>query len=77
MQPGNIYIVGMNTKLLVEVDTLAKHMRQKYPHLRQGQALMNALHECSKETYDKISGTDADCFYIDAAIEKFYQHIVS
>lgn len=67
----------MNTQLLVEVDALAKCMMQNGPHLRHGQALMNALHECSPETYDKISCTDADCFYIDAAIEKFYQHIVS
>jgi hypothetical protein len=67
----------MNTKLLAEVDSLAKHMQQTQPWLRQGQSLMNALHECSKETYDKITCTDADCFYIDAAIEKFYQQIVS
>lgn len=66
----------MNTKLLVEVDTLAKHMRLKYPHLREGQSLMNALHEIDATAYNQINQTDADCFYADAKIAAFWEAIL-
>jgi hypothetical protein len=65
----------MNLKLINEVATLAKHMQVKYPHLRQGQALMNALHEVDANMYKQIDQTDADCFYQDARIEKFWNII--
>jgi len=67
----------MNTKLLNEVHTLAKHMRIKYPHLREGQALMNALFECNIKLYKQITGTDADCFYVDAKIQQFWSEIAN
>lgn len=66
----------MNMKLLNEIDTLAKHMRLKYPHLREGQSLMNALHEIDVQLYLQINQTDADCFYVDANIAKFWETIV-
>jgi hypothetical protein len=67
----------MNTKLLNEVHTLAKHMRQKCPQLREGQSLMNALHEIDDQLYSQINQTDADCFYVDANIAKFWDAIVN
>lgn len=38
---------------------------------RQGQARMNALAEVDKEIHDQISGTDADCFYLDSQVPLF------
>lgn len=38
---------------------------------RRGQAWMNALNDISPGTYEKISGTDADCFYNDHNIDRF------
>ncbi len=66
----------MNMKLLNAVDTLAKHMRLKYPHLREGQSLMNALHEIDEQLYNQLCLTEADCFYVDAKITKFWDAIV-
>jgi hypothetical protein len=65
----------MNLKLINEVDTLAKHMIQKYPHLRKGQALMNALYEVNVGYYEKITTTNADCFYVDGNIPTFWETI--
>ena len=63
-------------KLLNAVDTLAKHMRLKYPHLREGQSLMNALHEIDEQLYTQLCLTEADCFRVDANIAKFWDAIV-
>lgn len=52
-------------------------MRIKYPHLREGQALMNALFECNGKLYKQIIGTDADCFYVDAKIQQFWSEIAN
>lgn len=38
---------------------------------RRGQAWMNALREIDPELFEKISGTEADCFYDDRKIEAF------
>jgi len=66
----------MNMKLLNAVDTLAKHMRLKYPHLREGQSLMNALHTIDEQLYTQLCLTEADCFYVEANIAKFWDAIV-
>lgn len=65
----------MNAKLINEVYTLSKHMKQKYPHLREGQALMNALHEVHLECYESIFTTDADCFFVDDKIPAFWEAV--
>jgi hypothetical protein len=39
------------------------------PHLRKGQALMNALYGHVPEFYRKVSGTDLDCFYDDSKFD--------
>lgn len=66
----------MNMKLLNEIQTLAEQMRQKYPHLREGQSLMNALHTIEEQLYTQLCLTEADCFYVDANIAKFWEAIV-
>lgn len=38
---------------------------------------MNALFECNKDLYNQITGTEADCFYIDAKIEKFWDIVTN
>lgn len=67
----------MNLKLINEVDTLAKHMKQKYPHLREGQTLMNALYEANEACYKSITTTPADCFYVDDKIPAFWEAVVN
>ena len=65
----------MNLKLINEVDTLSKYMMVKYPHLRKGQALMNALHDVHLECYKSIFTTEADCFYVDDKIPAFWEAV--
>jgi hypothetical protein len=65
----------LNLKLLNEVHTLAKHMQQKYPHWREGQCLMNALHEIDADCFRAITTTEADCFYVDEKIQNFWDAV--
>lgn len=67
----------MNNKLLVEVDTLAKFLRNKYPQLREGQSFMSALNEINPDLYKEITGTDADCFYDDSKTPEFFDKILN
>ena len=68
----------MNNKLLNEVHTLARHMRlQQGSQQREGQSLMNALWICNEELYKQITGTEADCFYIDGKISKFWDAVAN
>ncbi len=67
----------MKFNLLVEVDTLAKFMRKSNPELREGQSLMNALGEINMPLYKEITGTDADCFYLDSKIPEFFYKILN
>lgn len=53
------------------IDDAARAKRGK-PELRYGQALMNALQDLDPEAYKVISGTEADCFYDDRVVGKFY-----
>jgi len=39
--------------------------------LREGQSYMNALYDINPSLYEKASGTDADCFYVDDNIPQF------
>ena len=43
--------------------------------MRKGQALMNALSEIDLEKYREIAGTEADPFYCDQNIEKFWSKL--
>lgn len=40
-----------------------------------GQALMNALADIDPALYRKITGTDADCFYLDSHIPAFWEAV--
>jgi hypothetical protein len=62
-------------KLFNEVDNLAKYLKQSHPEFRLGQSLMNALREVNMELYQKITATDADCFYQDDKIPQFWEAI--
>lgn len=43
--------------------------------LRRGQSWMIALNDVSPGTYERISGTDADCFYDDRKIDAFKREV--
>lgn len=45
------------------------------PAIRKGQAYMNALYVVAPEVYDEITGTEFDCFYVDARIEAFLNRV--
>jgi len=47
----------------------------KYEDMRAGQAYMNALYEVSPKLYNEITGTSADCFYVDFKLHKFMQYL--
>ena len=47
----------------------------KHPELRIGQAYMNALCEVEPALYTCITGTDADCFYLDSNLHKFMKYL--
>lgn len=50
-------------------------LRSRYPNLRKGQALMNALYDRAPALHATITGTEADCFYADDKIQAFYKFI--
>lgn len=50
-------------------------LRRRYTNLRKGQALMNALYDRAPALHATITGTEADCFYVDDRIQAFYQFI--
>ena len=43
--------------------------------LREGQSYMNSLYDISPSLYDSITGTDADCFYVDENIPAFLKFL--
>jgi hypothetical protein len=49
-------------------------MRERYPSLRWGQALMNALYEIDPELYSMI-GDDLNCFYDDSKSRQFLDNL--
>jgi len=59
---------------LESVNELAGRLQQANPELRRGQALMFALGDHSMEVYNKIHGSELDCYYNDGraySLEKF------
>jgi hypothetical protein len=38
------------------------------PHMRYGQSVMNMLYQSRPDLYEKIKGTDFDCFYDDSTV---------
>jgi len=44
-------------------------------HLRKGQAFMIALSRIRYDLYEKITGTEYDCFYDDNKVMKFLRYI--
>lgn len=64
------------TSLVDRIVTLAAGDRygSRYGRdLRKGQNLMNALYELNPDLYKQITGTEADCFYQDKNIPKFWE----
>lgn len=49
--------------------------KMQHPNIRHGQALITSLHEADPELYVKITGTVADCFYLDSKIPAFWAFI--
>jgi hypothetical protein len=56
------------------VSSRAMEMRERYPSLRWGQALMNALYEIDPELYSMI-GDDLNCFYDDSKSRQFLDNL--
>ena len=44
-------------------------LKEKSEHFRDGQAIMIYIHLIWREQYERMSGTDSDCFYDDSKIE--------
>jgi hypothetical protein len=40
-----------------------------HKELRYGQAVMNVLKEAWPDKYEQLTGTDDDCFYLDALVK--------
>ena len=62
----------MSVQLANMIARLAVERRFVHKEERYGQGAMNALHSYSPEIYSKISGTQADCFYMDDLVMQFY-----
>ena len=61
--------------MIEEVAERAQYWMNSGVKMRNGQALMNALSEIDLEKYREISGTEADPFYVDQNIEKFWSKL--
>jgi hypothetical protein len=48
---------------------------ENMPTLRYGQCLMNLLFTANRAEYDKIRGTDLDCFYRDDIARKTIKYL--
>lgn len=48
---------------------------ESFHFIRKGQARMNALYDIAPEVYKEITGTEFDCFYVDARIEAFLKRV--
>lgn len=49
--------------------------RDMYPAQRYGQSLMNVLDYLAPAWAEEVRGTDADPFYLDEKVERFYEFI--
>jgi hypothetical protein len=61
--------------MIEEVAARAQYWMNSGVQMRKGQALMNALSEIDLETYREITGTEADPFYVDQNIGKFWSKL--
>ncbi len=61
------------SNLALILDKMAEYCSK--PELRAGQSLMNAIYDVDLELYNKITGTDADCFYVDSKMSKTWDVI--
>ena len=52
-----------------------KHLKESCRYLRAGQSYMIALSEINFEMYEKITGTEYDCFFNDNLIPKFLGYL--
>lgn len=63
--------------LYIRVFKSAEDARRKTGSaLRRGQSLMNALYDLNPGLYNEITGTEADCFYDDKNVGRFYERIM-
>lgn len=58
-----------------KIKEYAVNFRIQNPEIRSGQSLMIALGHYNSELYREITTTEADCFYVDENIEKFFEKI--
>ena len=61
-------------QFLSKVD--AEYLRGR-PHLRYGQTVMNVLSEAWPDKYEQLTGTDDDCFYLDALVKSTLEKLES
>jgi len=67
----------MTTKideLLTKADRLY-YSQKSGEYLRYGQIFMNILHELEYKAYHAITGTEYDCFYDDAKVDRTIQRL--
>lgn len=62
-------------RLRDHVALMANQYQKESPELRKGQTLFLALESLDSEIADMIRGTDADPFYNDKNIRKFWETI--
>lgn len=61
--------------MVEKIKEYAINFRVQNPEIRHGQSLMVALKHHDFELYEEITATDADCFYVNEKIEKFFEKI--
>ena len=67
----------MNKEQHKEFMKLAALLREMHPEYRKGQAYFNALSMTDSQLAKEITGTDADPFYDNSKIGRFFQFIYS
>lgn len=61
-------------EFLAKVDSVFNSFSYKH-QLRYGQCVMNTLYESRPDLYEKIKGTDFDCFYDNSTVAFTLNHI--
>lgn len=51
------------------IQAVDKYYYDNEPHQRYGQSIMNMLHKVWPDWYERISGTDFDCYYDDGTVQ--------
>lgn len=57
------------------LDKVDKFYLANMPNLRYGQTLMHLLFDYNRAEYNKIHGTDLDCFYRDDIVRKTIKYL--